>query len=134
MSVAITLAGLGEFIRQLDAVPVRVTDAASKVIAAATADLASQVRGALPVVTGELAGSVQYRMEAPLVGRVRYGDEAEVEWANAYEKGSPPRQTDGGANRGRAPKARVMAKLAGKRRRRMNRELATALTDALRTL
>lgn len=132
MSVAITLTGLGEYLRQLDAVPVRVTDAASRVIQAAAADLAGQVRAALPVVTGELAGSVQYQMETPLLGRVRYGDAAEVEWADAYESGSPPRQTTAGASRGRAPKAKVMAKLAGTRRRRMNRELAQALTEALR--
>ena len=132
MSATITLTGLGEYLRQLEQVPATVTQAASRVIAQATADLAGQVRSALPHVTGELAGSVQYRMEAPLLGRVRYGDEAELEWATAYEKGSPPRQTQGGANRGRAPKARVMAKLAGKRRRRMNQELAQALTEALR--
>ena len=132
MSVSVTLTGLGEFLRQMEAIPPRVTEAASRVIAAASADLAGQVRAALPTVTGELAGSVQYRMEAPLVGRVRYGDTAEVEWATAYELGSPPRQTKGGAHRGRAPKARVMAKLAGKRRARMNRELAQALTEALR--
>lgn len=132
MSVGITLTGLGEFLRQLDHIPARVTETAGRVITQATADLAGQVRSALPSVTGELAGSVQYRMESPLLGRVRYGDEAELEWATAYEKGSPPRQTQGGANRGRAPKARVMAKLVGKRRRRMNRELAQALTEALR--
>jgi len=132
MSVAITLTGLGEYLRELGAIPPRVTEAASRVIATASADLAGTVRAALPTVTGELAGSVQYRMETPLVGRVRYGDTAELDWATAYELGSPPRQTASGAGRGRAPKARVMAKLAGRRRARMNRELAQALTEALR--
>lgn len=134
MSVAVTLAGLTEFIRGLERVPARVGEVGDDVVTRAAQTLAQRVRAAIPTITGELAGSVQWRMDGPLLARVRYGDEGKVDWADAYEKGSPPRVTQGGAGRGRAPKRRVMAKAAPRVRRDMQRKLAAALTDALRAL
>lgn len=134
MSAGVTLAGVQDFLRQLGQVPERVERAGMRVITNAAADLAGQVRAAIPTVSGELGASVRVREDGPLLVRVVYGNDGDLDWATAYEKGSPPRTTEAGANRGRAPKAKVMARLAGKRRRRMNRELADALVQELRKL
>lgn len=138
MSVSITLEGLREFVRELGAVPAHVERAAGQVIDDAAGRLAQQLRADLPQVTGELAGSVQYRraLTEPLLATVWYGqpDGRELDWANAFEKGSPPRTTQAGAGRGRAPKRKAMARRAGAARRAMNRRLAQVLTEELRKL
>jgi hypothetical protein len=136
MSASLTLEGLRDFMRQLGEVPTKVETRGQQVIDHYAQQLAQSVRSELPVLTGELAGTVAVRNEGRMLTRVVYGGQQGQpgEYALAFEKGSPPRTTQDGANRGRMPAKWAMRKHAYRSRRQMLRELTGILTEELRKL
>lgn len=128
MSASLTLTGMRELLTQMEQLPVGLEAAAGTVVRASAYGAANELRSALALgPTGNLRRGV--RVERLDVSRYRVISGAPHAFIN--EEGTGPRQTKGGANRGRSPASKTVARVASDQRRAMNGELQRVFLQVL---
>lgn len=131
MSASMTLSGLTELVRKLDVLPDGLQDRASVVVREAAFDTANELKGALALgPTGNLRRGVRVQKR----DETRYTVISAAPHAFINEEGTTDRKTRSGANRGKSPASKTVAKVASARRRQMNGELERVLVQVLGTV
>lgn len=128
MSASVSLTGLRELAKSLEALPQGLEDAAGKIVRASAFATAQRLRSELALgPTGNLRRGVRVqRLDAT---RFRVNSGAPHAWIN--EEGTDPRRNKAGANRGVSPPSKTVARVASEQRREMNGELQQALVAVL---
>jgi hypothetical protein len=128
VSASLNLSGLKELARALDQMPKALADQSSALVRQTAVETASELRQELAQgPTGNLKRGVRLKQRDPLVWQVISG--ANIAFIN--EEGTKVRKTRTGANRGISPPSKVVARVAGRKRREMNRGLERVLVQVL---